>query len=586
MRFASLKSKIIAGSLFVAFLSIGVLSIISYQAGKSAIAHGVERGLGTTASSRETALAVLMKLRLEQIEIFAANEGLQTLVEQWNYLESGADLDQAVLEEASEHFMKIEFVEYGRIVKVFYDYLVLGKSGKVLLSSNPSLVGKDLSSDPRFKQGLASKFVGRIQSDERSRQTYQDIVVPIYSHSTEHAVAAGVLIAKARTDEIDTITTDRQGMGETGEVYIVDRDGYMVTPSRFEPEAVLRQKVETLPVRAFADSNVTMTGIYPDYRGITVIGASAGKQLKAAFGDLGWTVLAEIDAAEAFKPINDLRNRIFIAAAFLILAALVVAVWIAAQISGPVTHAAAQITAMAAQMRNGTEQDAAAAARQFTAIADLGRLVKQFLSSAQTIAEGSRELSGLAQETLTGVSRMHTAMQDTSQKMDVMRQYSESAAKITELIDTIAKETHLLAVNAAIEAARVGDQGEGFAVVASEVRELAAHSRGSIAGIQRITSQIREESSATLASMESALKWSQQGLDSIRRTAQNADTIFRATEEQRDSTEQTALAIQQINAIAGQFAGSAQQTVSSAARLSELAKELEQAITGLKLIIK
>ncbi|KAB2832510.1 MAG: PAS domain-containing protein, partial [Candidatus Brocadia sp.] len=84
------------------------------------------------------------------------------------------------------------------------------------------------------------------------------------------------------------------GMGETGEVYLVNRDKIIITESRFISRASLLLVVNTEPIRKIVESNKEMVGIYPDYRDVPVIGASMD------IPEYGWALLAEIDEAEAF----------------------------------------------------------------------------------------------------------------------------------------------------------------------------------------------------------------------------------------------------------------------------------------------
>lgn len=95
--------------------------------------------------------------------------------------------------------------------------------------------------------------------------------------------------------------TNRVGMGETGEAYLVNNSNkIMLTKSRFIEGADLKQVVDTAPIRKTTKHGVEMTGIYPDYRGVSIIGASA------YFPEYGWTLLAEMDLAEAFAPLRGL----------------------------------------------------------------------------------------------------------------------------------------------------------------------------------------------------------------------------------------------------------------------------------------
>ena len=94
------------------------------------------------------------------------------------------------------------------------------------------------------------------------------------------------------------ITEDRIGLGETGEVYLVNSDKVMITESRFIDGAAFKLTVDTLPVRKILEEGKEMADIYKDYRGVSVVGVSA------YIPEYGWIVLAEIDKAEAFASLR------------------------------------------------------------------------------------------------------------------------------------------------------------------------------------------------------------------------------------------------------------------------------------------
>ncbi len=97
---------------------------------------------------------------------------------------------------------------------------------------------------------------------------------------------------------LNEITTNRVGLGKTGEVYLVTRDKTMLTESRFMENASLKQRIDTEPIRKSIKSGEEMVGIYKGYRGVSVVGASM------YMPEYGWTLLAEMDESEVFAPIK------------------------------------------------------------------------------------------------------------------------------------------------------------------------------------------------------------------------------------------------------------------------------------------
>ncbi|MBC8548565.1 MAG: HAMP domain-containing protein [Candidatus Brocadiales bacterium] len=113
-----------------------------------------------------------------------------------------------------------------------------------------------------------------------------------------------------------------KGLGETGEIYIVNNNRLMITESRFVSDAILKQVVDTDGVRHTFDNGIGMTSIYPDYRGILTLGVSKYVE------EMDWVILAEKDVGEAFAPVIWLRNLFIIIGASSILIMLVIAILI------------------------------------------------------------------------------------------------------------------------------------------------------------------------------------------------------------------------------------------------------------------
>lgn len=124
------------------------------------------------------------------------------------------------------------------------------------------------------------------------------IISPIHHLGIPQKESLGYLIACYDISAINEIFTDYRNMGDTGEVYLVNKDKVMITESRFIKDAPLQQKVDTEPVRKILESSQEMTGIYTDYRGIQVVGVSID------IPDYQWILLAKIDKAELFASLK------------------------------------------------------------------------------------------------------------------------------------------------------------------------------------------------------------------------------------------------------------------------------------------
>jgi signal transduction histidine kinase len=176
--------------------------------------------------------------------------------------------------------------------------------GKIVSSTNEAMIGKDVSNQEIFIKSIGKNYgeayVGQSYNSPYLNANCIFIAAPLtYRYGVE---TIGIIINAYDLASLSEITTNRVGMGETGEVYIVNkRDKIMLTESRFIEDVVLKQVVDTEPVRRINEGGKEMTGVYPDYRGVPIVGASVD------IPEYDWMLLAEIDKAEAFASLGMVR---------------------------------------------------------------------------------------------------------------------------------------------------------------------------------------------------------------------------------------------------------------------------------------
>ncbi|MGI0010701.1 MAG: ATP-binding protein, partial [Nitrosopumilaceae archaeon] len=178
--------------------------------------------------------------------------------------------------------------------------------------------------------------------DEQNGQSALFMIVPVTSRA-EEAEPLGVIIASRDMAIANKITTDRTNLGKTGETYVVNEDKVMVTDSRFIQKAKFNQEVDTLPVRECIENGKEVTGVYPDYRGIPVFGASHCEQ------DLGFVLLAEMDVAETYGPITELQKQYLMIGSITAIIVAIFSFYVSRSISKPIV----KLTGMAEKISKG-----------------------------------------------------------------------------------------------------------------------------------------------------------------------------------------------------------------------------------------
>ncbi|KPB20106.1 Methyl-accepting chemotaxis protein [Pseudomonas amygdali pv. sesami] len=266
-----------------------------------------------------------------------------------------------------------------------------------------------------------------------------------------------------------------------------------------------------------------------------------------------------------------------------------------------VASTAAQLGAVATQVvkvsnasMDNSDQQANRTESVAAAINELGAAAQEIAQNAARTSQQSSDASGLAsdgqnvvQQTIKAMNELSGKISESCVNIESLNGKTANIGQILEVITSISQQTNLLALNAAIEAARAGEQGRGFAVVADEVRSLASRTQTSTSEIQEMIgqmqskihsavqvmneSQIQSNHCVTLASgADQLLVEMGEAVDTIR--DMNIQ-IAAATEQQSATVQETSRMVTHINDSAQQAADGAEQSASSSQDLSKMARD-------------
>lgn len=243
------------------------------------------------------------------------------------------------------------------------------------------------------------------------------------------------------------------------------------------------------------------------------------------------------------------------------------------------------------------EQVAAAMNEMTATVQEAARNAEQAAGATEEAERDARNGALIATEAMGGIDALVAKIEEVARGLEELRADSDNIGVVLDVIRGIAEQTNLLALNAAIEAARAGEQGRGFAVVADEVRTLASRTQHSTEEIHKMIERLQSKTGVAVKAMEQTRARAQEGIEQVEKAAETLAEISGAVQSINNMNAQIASAVEQQGAVAEEINGNivsisqsseqtaagAQQTASASEQLNELSRRLEGLLAGFRL---
>jgi len=415
-------------------LSLGTLitvSSLSFIAADNLLKERVEDQLISESTGRGTAIRSLMETRIQQISLLGINDVIENIVSRLQQNNTSINITNQVAYQS----------EFEKEIKLFQKVLggsanlenvkLVGTDGKILLSTDPSENGRDF---PSMNKSTGGSVRPNVHFDLIDNKRKTIVTVPVLQMSgnnnkTTTNPPIGVIVATMDTKPFDEILLNRKGLGRTGEVYLVNQNKKMISDSRFIENAAFHQTVDTLPVRDCFEKDEDIHAIYNDYRKIPIVGFSYCAK------DLGLVLLAEIDEAEIFGPITQLKNEIIVASIAISAIVVAIAFYVSKTISKPIIRLRDEADRVTKSIKSIKPYEDYKV--EIKSNDEIGHLAVQFDKMRKSVLETNMNLNMLVKERTKELTDMTNALDATA--IVLVTDRNERITKINKKFTEISK---------------------------------------------------------------------------------------------------------------------------------------------------
>lgn len=643
----NLKSRLIGLFLLVALLPLAVLGVLSYRQSSEIVRQEVEitglvalelttDKLNTYFFEKENIIETLAETRDIYQSVLLKESGGDDAYDLWlGRLPIVDNVTRNVMEKYGFSYLFITDVD-GNVIYTSDDRVKV----------NTNLLSRDYLQGA-LKGETSWSF---LYYSDLVKENCMTVSSPIRSDGDVGSIIGTYNLTLSGKDMDAIVNSVGVMLGETGSSYLIDSDGLLLTNTTdgdYTEDSALKERLDTDVVRILSgpiragDMDFRTAKEYRGYTGLPAMGVLG----VIRFGSRPAGLVIALDLDEAMAEVKELRNRLIGLGLVVALIVAVVSYLIAAGISAPITNLAdtavkvakgdltqeidirrqdeigtlgKAFNAMIRDLRELVREITSASSEVTTSSQELSASTEEIGASIEEVASSSNQFTGSIQQLASNAERMSVTSNDVlklsekgghaigevingmdsiesnvkvlGEAIDGLGKRSQQIGRIVETITDISDQTNLLALNAAIEAARAGEHGRGFAVVADEVRKLAEEAGSATQEIEALIASIREDTNQTVERMQVTNQEVQKGSDIMHTAGETFDSIIRAVQdvasqiqEVSAATEEMGAGSEEIASATEEQASSIEQVASMAQKLSELALNLQEQVSIFKI---